>query len=114
MEKLINHLKDHLAGKLHGAARSGHWSTVRHLYLLAHPTCALCGGKDKLEVHHIRPFHTHPELELDLNNLITLCESKSYGVNCHLLFGHYGSYKNINIQVLEDVKAWSARIRKVA
>jgi len=39
-------------------------------------TCQLCfemGGK--LEAHHIRPFATHPDLRLDINNGVTYCSS---------------------------------------
>lgn len=37
-------------------------------------TCQLCfevGGK--LEAHHIKPFATHPDLRLDINNGVTYC-----------------------------------------
>lgn len=35
--------------------------------------CRMCGSKKKLEVHHIRPYGTHPELRLAASNGITLC-----------------------------------------
>jgi hypothetical protein len=64
----------------------------------------------KLEVHHIKPFHLHPELELEPKNLITLCENKSDGVNCHLLFGHLGSFRSFNVRVISDAIEWKAKI----
>lgn len=105
----------HLIGVAQGkhpmsAKRSGHWPTVRKTHLEAHPTCELCGGQAKLEVHHIRPFHLHPDLELDPSNLITLCEANKDGVNCHLLFGHLGSFKSFNVSVLVDAKIWLRKI----
>jgi 5-methylcytosine-specific restriction enzyme A len=110
--KLPTRLHDYVTGKAPslGHARSGHWPTVRKHFLESHPTCAVCGGKEKLEVHHLKPFHTHPSLELDPNNFITLCESEKNGVNCHLLFGHLGNFKAINSNVMDDSKIWLERI----
>ena len=108
---LIKHLVDAAQVKHPlGTARSGHWPTVRKHHLEMHPTCALCGGTAKLEVHHIRPFHLHPDLELDPSNLVTLCEANKDGVNCHLLFGHLGNFKSFNVDVLEDAKQWLKKI----
>jgi hypothetical protein len=62
--------------------------------------CACCGSTKKLNVHHKKPFHLFPELELDLNNLITLCMDKE----CHLKIGHGGDFKDYNPNVEEDCK----------
>lgn len=35
--------------------------------------CVECGAAGRLEVDHIRPVRTHPELAFDLANLQTLC-----------------------------------------
>lgn len=70
------------------SARSPKWPAVRQSHLARHPACAACGAKATeadLEVHHIRPYHLDPSLELDPQNLITLCRS---GRNCHLNVGH--------------------------
>lgn len=108
---MITKIKDALQGKapLH-AQRSPHWSTVRKHHLKAHASCAACGDTAKLEVHHIKPFHEHPELELEPSNLITLCESKSYGIICHLLIGHNGNYRNVNPNVKEDSAVWLQKL----
>ena len=107
----IKHLIDAARGKHPlSAKRSSHWPTVRKQHLQRHPTCELCGGSAKLEVHHKRPFHLHPELELDPANLITLCEAGKDGVNCHLLFGHLGSFKSFNVSVDTDVQTWHEKI----
>lgn len=94
-----------------GAKRSSKWPAVRRAFLRAHPFCAACGRATKLEVHHIVPFHVDPALELDAANLITLCECEHNGVNCHLLFGHLGSYKSLNPYVVVDAKVWLAKIQ---
>jgi hypothetical protein len=62
-----------------------------------------CGYKGrKLQVHHIKPFHLHPNLELDPGNLITLCEAR--GRDHHLLLGHLDAWDSYNEHVREDVK----------
>lgn len=108
---LIKHLVDAARGK-HPItqARSPHWPSARKRHLELHPTCAVCGGKEKLDVHHIKPFHLHPDLELDPNNLVTLCEANKGGVNCHLHFGHLGNFKSFNVSVVTDAAHWNDKI----
>lgn len=96
--------------KEQGAKRSGKWPTVRKAHLAKNPSCEVCGGTKKIEVHHIKPFHLHPELELDPSNLISLCEGAS-DVNCHLLFGHLGNFKSLNKNVVEDSAEWNKKIK---
>lgn len=62
--------------------RSSQWPSVRAKYLRSHPTCEACNAKDDLNVHHIKPYHLYPELELVTSNLITLCRTH------HFLVGH--------------------------
>jgi hypothetical protein len=83
--------------ELRFASRSPSWSKIRKEYLKKYPCCAACGRSKKVEVHHIKPVHTHPEKELDLDNLITLCDSP-----CHIVFGHFMDYKSWNPKVIED------------
>ena len=71
--------------------RSPHWSRTRAAFLKKHPTCAACGRKEDLNVHHKIPFNVQPKLELVESNLITLCEHETW--NCHLVIGHAGSWK---------------------
>lgn len=80
--------------------RSPHWSTLRDQHLKENGECAACGSKKSLQVHHIRPFHLQPELELDPENLITLCMDEW---DCHLTIGHGGSFRSYNPCVEEDV-----------
>ena len=70
------------------APRSDKWPAVRAAHLRDEPRCRWCGGAADLEVHHVEPFHVKPELELDPNNLLTLCMAK--GRECHYRCGHKG------------------------
>lgn len=108
---IIKHLIDASQGK-HPITtrRSSEWPKVRKEHLSKFPACAVCGRTEKIEVHHIRPFHLHPELELDPNNFISLCESDKGGVNCHLHFGHLGNFKSFNVDVKKDAEEWSEKI----
>lgn len=75
-----------LLGRLYQAmtGRSHRWPAVRRGHLAAHPFCEACGRAKDLDVHHVRPFHLYPELELVGDNLMTLCRT------CHWVFGHCG------------------------
>ena len=82
----------------HGMERSPKWPHVEKLHLKLEPSCAACGSTKKLNVHHKKPFHLFPELELDMHNLITLCMDKE----CHEKIGHGGNFKDYNPEVTED------------
>ena len=88
-----------------GAARSGHWPKVRAAHLAAHPACEITGATENVEVHHVRPFHDHPELELDPSNLITLRR------DLHFIFGHLCDWKSHNPDVREDAAVWREKIK---
>ncbi len=89
--------------------RSSQWTSVRAQYIEQHSTCEVCGSEDQLVVHHIKPYHLFPELELQPNNLITLCQSEKHGVNCHLWFGHLGNWTRFNPDVYRDARAWKVK-----
>lgn len=107
--QLVNRLTMTLFGdpRTLGHARSPHWQTVRKAFLKG-KVCACCGGTEDLEAHHIKPFHTHPELELVVSNLLPLCEKPSH--SCHLVWGHFYNWAHINSNVVADVAAWLARV----
>ena len=81
------------------AKRSSHWPTVEKHFREGHPTCEACGSSKNLNVHHCKPFHLDPALELDPANLITLCMDTK---ECHLHIGHGGSFKQYNPNVRKD------------
>lgn len=70
-------------------SRSGGWSHIRNLFLKTHSECAACDSTTLLQVHHVKPFHLFPELELDPENLITLCGWRNL---CHWQLGHGALY----------------------
>lgn len=80
--------------------RSGEWQTVRKHFLEKNSVCAACGGNSLLNVHHKKPFHLDPRLELDETNLITLCIKNL----CHIEIGHGDDYKAYNPNVETDAK----------
>lgn len=90
------------------AERSPHWQTFRAKYL-AGKVCAVCGQGKEVEAHHIIPFDVAPELELLESNLIPLCGC-NHGCDCHLLFGHLGSFFSFNPSIIEDAKWMRAKI----
>lgn len=87
--------------------RSPQWEKIRNDHLAANPKCAACGTAESLEVHHVKPFHIFPELELDPNNLITLCEYRG----CHLRFGHSFLWRAWNPSVVLDAQMQLGRIK---
>ena len=97
-------IREHIVKAL---TRSSGWGKVRRAFIKEHPLCAVCGHAGE-QVHHKRPFHLQPSLELDPQNLITLCTGHH-----HLLFGHLDDWKAFNPSVVEDsaamLKAISAR-----
>lgn len=96
--------------KEQGKARSGKWPTVRKAHLLKNPACAVCGAiKGKIEVHHLIPFHSRPELELDPKNLLTLCENDEF-FNCHRLIGHLNNFKGWNPDAVMDAQEWVKKL----
>jgi hypothetical protein len=77
-----------------------------------HPACEACGTTAELNVHHIKPFHIYPELELDHTNLITLCRVH------HFTIGHDSdgpwkpakpAWTSANPNVVADSKKWKTK-----
>ena len=105
-------VKDRIQGKAKkGQRRSSKWKKVKTKHLKKNNYCACCLGKKNLEVHHVVPFNIAPDLELDSENFITLCENKKYGINCHLLVGHLGNYRRTNPSVNIDAVTWRMKIK---
>lgn len=94
-----------------GAKRSPLWKKVRAEHLTKEPKCRVCEGIKDLTVHHVMPFHLYPQYELDHGNLITLCETKKNGINCHLAIGHLGNFSSFNVNVNIDAESWQKKIR---
>uniref|UniRef100_UPI0035C78DE3 HNH endonuclease n=1 Tax=Palleronia sp. TaxID=1940284 RepID=UPI0035C78DE3 len=63
------------------------WQVLRHEILERDGwTCTCgCGRRDRLEVDHVRPVRTHPELAFDPANLQTLaapCHTAKTRIEC--------------------------------
>lgn len=86
--------------------RSGSWARVRCEHLEREPACIACGRTTDIEVHHVKSYHDHPELELDPANLVSLCADP-----CHLVHGHLMSWRRINETVREDCARYIAKLR---
>lgn len=86
IKQMLGMAPSYLTGKPKNNERSPQWKTVRK-HFLEGKTCAACGTTDNLEAHHKKPFHVHPELELDPSNLIALCEKP--GHCCHFRMHDY-------------------------
>lgn len=109
----LQYLWDRIQGKApKGAKRSSRWRQTREHVILVNKKCAVCGSTKKLEVHHVVPFHYAPDKELDLENLVVLCERKKYGINCHLLIGHLGNYRRFNPVCKIDIMTWAMKLGK--
>ena len=105
IRELFQKIIDWRRGTILGAGRSNSWSRVRKNFLKLYDKCEVCGMTKHLEVHHKKSFASYPELELDHNNLITLCRT------CHFLFGHLRNWKSWNGTVKEDAKTMLEKIR---
>lgn len=105
----IERLKDLAKGKP-AAKRSNRWPKVRAEHLKTQPNCQACGGSARIQVHHVTPFHLDASLELEPENLITLCESRAS--NCHRLFGHLLDYKTHNEDVRNDSETFRKKLEK--
>ena len=111
---LVTYANDLFVGKAPlGARRSSGWTRFRRSIIAETPQCSVCGSTQKLEVHHIIPFHIDPERELDPTNIVVLCESGKLGVICHRFFGHLGDYKLYNKDVLMDALIWQTKLLRV-
>ncbi len=80
-------------------ARSPEWPTVRRAHLKLQPLCAACASDVRMQVHHKEPFHLDPALELDPDNLISLCMGPN---ECHIRIGHGDDFKAYNPNVVSD------------
>ena len=92
--------------KIRFATRSPKWKDVRKKHIDKQNQCQFCGSSKNLEVHHIVPVHINPELELDPDNLITLCDK-----NCHLLIGHFMNFKSWNPEVIKECNIMQNNIK---
>lgn len=106
--KIIDHGHEE-AMRTIGRGRSPEWPKIEKAFRKLHPQCACCivPSIKHVQIHHRFPFHYcvalgRPDLELDMRNLITLCEWKTPSPNHHLLVGHLDDFQSSNLEVAED------------
>lgn len=93
--------------KYKAAPRDPRWPVYRYLHLQHEPACRACGSRLFREVHHIKPFHEFPELELVDGNMVTLCRVPLR--NCHFNIGHHRDWSKSNPDVLHEADEAYAR-----
>lgn len=79
------------------AHRSSLWPAAQRAHLKREWWCRKCGTTNKLQVHHICPFHVDPSKELDPFNMITLC---MWSNRCHFVIGHLGNFRLYNTNIV--------------
>lgn len=99
-----------LEGYKPSVRRHKDWAKRSKEFLKLHPTCAACGGRENLTVHHVWPFHLYRHLEMVEDFWLPLCEGSV--VNCHLLFGHLGLWASWNMHAVEDAAEWLRKRRE--
>lgn len=72
-----------------GLGRDPRWRTACKRYLVQHPKCVCC-GQDAKTVHHVKPVHVAPELEMVPENWAAVCDK------CHFSCGHGNNWKKWN------------------
>lgn len=85
--------------------RSTQWPAVRDEYVREKKKCESCDSTERLQVHHVEPFHLRPDLELSKSNFIAMCMGEN---ECHLKIGHGDDFKAYN----PDVRLHAARAEK--
>ena len=93
-------------------SRSSDWPRIRAEFVAEFPACAACGTTATLNVHHVKPYWIHPELELEKSNLITLCRVHHFTLG-HDPDGPTGpqkpDWKKSNANVRRDAARFSRR-----
>lgn len=106
----MNWLLSLLGDRTLGGVRNPAWANFRKTYIKN--KCEVCGATRGLTIHHRLPFHLFPEKELDINNIITLCDWKAN--NCHWRFGHlFQSWSSYNEKVEEVATIFRQQRNKV-
>lgn len=85
--------------------RSPKWPALERQVVKEEGECRVCGTKRDLQVHHVRPYHLFPALELVRSNLMTLCRRD------HFFVGHLADWKAWNPDVRADAVAWAGKLR---
>lgn len=106
---VIQKVSDWLRGShTFGVPRNPRWAKTSRAYLRG-KSCAACGRKTKLVIHHKVPVHVDNTLEMMVSNWLVLC----FGATaCHLGIGHSGDFKSWNPDAEKMAAEQLARFKK--
>ena len=92
-----------------GGKRHKNWRKESSLYRKEQPLCEFGMHNPTLlnpiNTHHIEDFSTYPEKEMVKSNWMNVCRFH------HLYHCHFGSWRSINSNVREEVKAHTLRVK---
>jgi len=91
----IQSYKEEKSGLVRAMHSEYQWRKLRNHFVKLQPVCQLCARDEKLQVHHIFPWHLRKDFRFEINNLISLCQP------CHFRFGHLCDWKGYNDNLLE-------------
>ena len=93
-----------------GTPRVAGWAKLAKVHLRVYPACQVCGRRTNVVPHHKLPVSFRPDLELDPDNLVTLCNGhRSFG-GCHQWVGHLGDPHSYNPDVMPDIDIWREKM----
>lgn len=84
--------------------RSPKWSSLRDRFTKEKKRCAISGLETDLEVHHVKPFHLFPDLELEWDNLCLLTRP------IHYLVGHCCKWSYYNARFPQHLDQWRENV----
>jgi hypothetical protein len=85
--------------------RASSWATFRKHVLAENRSCVVCGRPATI-VHHVKPVHLYPSLELDPSNCRPICCEEE-----HRILGHLLNYHSWNPKFDEDAARFRDSVR---
>jgi len=86
--------------------RSPKWPELSKQIIKKHPICSACNVNMNLEVHHIKPFHLYPELELIEDNCMVFCRLH------HFIIGHFCDWGGWNVKAVRDAVRYKSSLHR--
>ena len=93
--------------------RNPAWEKESRAWLQTHNECEASGSKDNLTVHHVKPVHLYPELEMEPKNWMALC-TDWMSFDLHRMVGHLGNWSHFNPHARELAASMRFHIAHVA
>lgn len=77
-------------------------------YRKQHPTCEITGSDKNIEIHHIVPVWSRPDLAADPDNFIALSAS----AHIHHIYGHDKNFRTKYVENIKDIASKMKEIKK--